>query len=92
MSNFKPFKKNKSTASKVFFILSVLFAGPVSFLLYDFYLTWSQNGNQTISWYLAFAYDVFGAWGGVLIALSAAALCYCISYYLYKRTKMYYWQ
>jgi amino acid permease len=91
MSYFKPLRKSKSFPVKLFFVLSLVFAGPVSFLLYDFYVDWSQNGHQTIAWYLAFAYDAFGAWGGVLIAMSGAVVCYTISYMLYRKKRMYSW-
>jgi amino acid permease len=91
MSHSKPVMKSKSLPAKVFFILSLVLAGPVSFFLYDFYVDWSQNSSQTISWYLAFAYDAFGAWGGVLIAMIGAVACYCTSYILHKRKNMYNW-
>jgi hypothetical protein len=91
MSSLKPLFKSKSTAAKVFFIASIVFAGPVSFLLYDFYVNWSNSSSETIAWYLAFAYDMMGAWGGVFIALTCSALCFSIGYMLHKRRKMYHW-
>ncbi len=91
MSYLKPLMKSKSLAAKFFFVLSIILAGPVSFFLYDFYINWSQNSSQTIAWYLAFAYDAFGAWGGVMIAMAGAVTSYTISFLLHKRRKMYYW-
>lgn len=87
----KPLLKSKSFAAKLFFILSLVFAGPVSFFLYDYYLHFSQNNVTNISWYLAFAYDAFGAWGGVLLAFIAALVCYSTSYVLHRKTRIYYW-
>ncbi|MBL7728956.1 MAG: hypothetical protein JNM68_14765 [Dinghuibacter sp.] len=92
MSYFKPIFKSRSTSAKVFFAASVLFAGPVSFYLYDFYIQWTQSGHQDIAWYLAFAYDAMGAWGGVIIGMACAAVCFATGYMLHRRRKMYYWR
>lgn len=91
MSNSKSLMNTKSTSAKLFFVLSIILAGPVSFFLYDYYVQWTDNSSTTITWYLAFAYDAFGAWGGVLLSLTGAAICYVISYMCYRSKRMYYW-
>jgi amino acid permease len=92
MSIFKPMMKTRSFPAKIFFILSLVFAGPVSFLLYDFYVNWSESSTKTIAWYLAFAYDALGAWGGVAIAFTIAFACYVIGINLHKAKQKYYWK
>jgi amino acid permease len=92
MSYLKPILKSKSNAAKLLFIASILFAGPVSFYLYDFYIQWSESSNQSIAWYLAFAYEYLGAWGGVLIGFVGSAICLTIGYALHRRKRMYYWR
>lgn len=92
MSYLKPILRTKSTLAKVLFIASILFAGPVSFYLYDYYVQWSQQSNGNIAWYLAFAYDVLGAWGGVTIGLTCAAICFALGYASHRHKKMYYWK
>lgn len=92
MSLLKPIMKTRSIPAKILFILSLVFAGPVSFLLYDFYVNWSNNSTQTIAWYLAVFYDLFGAWGGVVLSLTIAFGLYFVGMHLHKAKKKYYWQ
>jgi amino acid permease len=92
MSYLKPILRTKSTLAKVFFIASILFAGPVSFYLYDYYIQWSSQSNQDIAWYLAFAYDLMGAWGGVVIGLSCAAIFMMLGFISHRHRKTYYWK
>jgi hypothetical protein len=88
-SLIRPIVKTKSKAAKIFFIASIIFAGPVSFLLYDYYLTWLQSNSTTIVWYLAFLYDMLGAWGGVALSFSIAIVLYFIGMKMHARRQLY---
>jgi hypothetical protein len=90
MSLLNPILKTKSIPAKILFIASVIFAGPVSFFLYDFYIKWLEAGTGSISWYLAFFYDTMGAWGGVSLSLMVAVICYFFGMKFHNQKKVYY--
>ncbi len=93
MSNLlSPIFKTRSKIAKVLFISSIVFAGPVSFLLYDYYINWTTKSSTNISWYLAFLYDTMGAWGGVALSATIAFGLYFVGMKFHNRYKIYNWQ
>ncbi len=90
-SLLKPLFKTKSKIAKVLFIASIVFAGPVSFLLYDYYINWTASSSSSIVWYLAFLYDTMGAWGGVALSATVAFLLYFAGMKFHARKQIYQW-
>lgn len=88
-SLISPIFKTKSKTARIFFLATILLAGPVSFLLYDYYINWMKSSNTSIVWYLAFLYDTMGAWGGVLLSMLGASVTYFIGMKFHARYHLY---
>ncbi len=85
----KPIFKTKSKIAKVLFLASIVFAGPISFLLYDYYLNWTAQSTGSIVWYLAFLYDTLGAWGGVILSCGVSITLYFVAMKFHVRHQLY---